>query len=551
MRRFQYNRYDDQNRNTNWIDTLNSIISFVNENSNKEEVCQQIKIKDFDNSLFLGESKYGHIAINKEYLNDVRTLIVGQPGSGKSYLTRTYIEELLEKEILVFVLDPEGEWVTLKSKYDLILLGKNKSKDYCDIEINEENFEQVIEGCLTKKCSAIINLSEWSEDEDKQKLVTILNTYLIDKAPGHLRQLTNIIYEEASIFAKKNDNSAANQKCKASLKEVAAQGRKRGISSTFITQRITFLSPDIISQCNTYLFGLVEGISDVERTAQILGIKPKNYGIIKELNKEFIAHGKYFCHHGQIKDTQIIFRANKPSTPHFDLMQLLKYEIPRPNKGLQDKINFITSQVGDKTPKIEQNSSQTPQNKDLDAPEPAAPARADSKIEKFEQIVSCLGSIKLKDLYVLAIEKYNPVEAQFEITKWLRGNSSDYLQVEDEIYAKEIKKIKIEDATWFLNKWIDKIDDDKYCKLVEYLFSTNNNNNTLKEIVNEIGLKDAKELNELYLKHIGTGLLYAHETELCLNEIFFHHKLNEVDEELIESSDEEEFDDFEEMDSYN
>src|SRR5574338_1086172 len=142
MNRFR--DFDRDRRTNSFVQEIENMLDFIRENHEISSKNIQIKIKDPENAIFLGDSKFGPVALNKEYFNDVRTLIVGQPGSGKSYLTRCYIEQLLDEgSILVFVFDPEGEWITLRQKYDILILGKNKEQDHCDIEINENNFEKV------------------------------------------------------------------------------------------------------------------------------------------------------------------------------------------------------------------------------------------------------------------------------------------------------------------------------------------------------------------------------------------------------------------------
>ena len=53
-----------------------------------------------------------------------RCLIMGNSGSGKSYTSRRILEESHDK-ILSIVLDVEGEFVTLREKYDYLIIGED------------------------------------------------------------------------------------------------------------------------------------------------------------------------------------------------------------------------------------------------------------------------------------------------------------------------------------------------------------------------------------------------------------------------------------------
>jgi hypothetical protein len=63
-----------------------------------------------------------------------RTCVIGASGSGKSYLVAVLCEELCRAGIPFLVIDTEGEYHTLKEKYDLLWVGDEEG---CDVRLNE------------------------------------------------------------------------------------------------------------------------------------------------------------------------------------------------------------------------------------------------------------------------------------------------------------------------------------------------------------------------------------------------------------------------------
>lgn len=61
--------------------------------------------------------------IDLSTLIDTRALICANSGGGKSYTARKILEES-NKEVMSIVLDVEGEFKTLREKYDFLLIGE-------------------------------------------------------------------------------------------------------------------------------------------------------------------------------------------------------------------------------------------------------------------------------------------------------------------------------------------------------------------------------------------------------------------------------------------
>ena len=76
------------------------------------------------------------VSIDLDDIVKGRALFQANSGGGKSYLLRKFLEESNGK-IQQIIIDPEGEFSTLREKYDYLLVGK----DNADIQIDINHAE--------------------------------------------------------------------------------------------------------------------------------------------------------------------------------------------------------------------------------------------------------------------------------------------------------------------------------------------------------------------------------------------------------------------------
>ena len=63
------------------------------------------------------------VNFNLKKLKRSHLLITGASGSGKSYFERVIAEQIVGR-MQTFVIDPEGEYVTLREKFNFLLVGE-------------------------------------------------------------------------------------------------------------------------------------------------------------------------------------------------------------------------------------------------------------------------------------------------------------------------------------------------------------------------------------------------------------------------------------------
>ena len=76
-------------------------------------------------SIPIGRTSSGEaLALDIPRLIDTRMLIQGNSGAGKSWLLRLLAEQAGGR-VQTIILDPEGEYATLREKLDMVLVGRD------------------------------------------------------------------------------------------------------------------------------------------------------------------------------------------------------------------------------------------------------------------------------------------------------------------------------------------------------------------------------------------------------------------------------------------
>ncbi|BCS90589.1 MAG: DNA double-strand break repair helicase HerA [Candidatus Micrarchaeota archaeon] len=177
-----------------------------------------------------------------------RVFIIGQSGSGKSYLVGVILEELIKNNISFIVFDTEGEYTNIKTDNVIIISSENG-----DIDFNI-SFDALMRSILENNLSLIVDLSL---REDKVEICYSMLDALY-KAETLLKRPIFVFIEEADIFAPQTPSSQTN-----SVENISFRGRKRGISLFVITQRPSRISKNVLSQCNLGFIGRMTIANDI------------------------------------------------------------------------------------------------------------------------------------------------------------------------------------------------------------------------------------------------------------------------------------------------
>jgi hypothetical protein len=226
-------------------------------------------------------SKLGEkLSVNAQTLVDTRLLIQANSGGGKSYAIRKLLEAT-HGQLQQIVLDVEGDFSSLREKFDFVLAGKGG-----DIPATVKSAGMLARKVLELETDLIVDLYELKQ-HDRIKFVRLFLEEMIN-APKNLWHPALIVIDEAHLFAPEKGNAESM----AAVIDLCTRGRKRGYGAILATQRLSKLHKDAAAECNNKLIGRTLLDIDVKRAADELGFMGKDWTKFRTLKPgEFYAFG--------------------------------------------------------------------------------------------------------------------------------------------------------------------------------------------------------------------------------------------------------------------
>ena len=295
--------------------------------------------------MIIGKNKETNenVTIDLVRLISTRLLIQANSGGGKSWLIRRLLEQTHGK-VQQIVIDLEGEFSTLREKFDYLLVGKEG-----EIPANIQTAELLARKLLMLNVSTIIDLSELKNHER----ITFVKRFLdsLVNAPRELWHTCLVIVDEAHHFCPEGGKSESAS----SVIDLQTRGRKRGFCGVLATQRIAKLHKDAAAECNNVLVGRTVIDIDRKRASNDLGFTTKEQEIsLKKLDDgEFFGYGPAISKEdyinvkvGEIKTTHPEPGKNiiKASATPDNIKKLLKDVIDLPKEAeseLKTKKEFL------------------------------------------------------------------------------------------------------------------------------------------------------------------------------------------------------------------
>lgn len=229
-----------------------------------------------------------NLAIDVERLSAGRLLISAQSGAGKSWALRRLLEQTYGL-IPQIIIDREGEFYTLREKFDYLLAGGEGSDCAADVRSAALLARKILE----LRLSAIVDI-EPLPGPQRHEFVQRFVGALID-APKRLRTGALVVLDEADQFAAESGGSGKTERAESRRKviELASLGRKRGLVPCFATQRLSKLSKDVAAECANRLVGRTTLDTDAKRAIEELGFEPRaGRAALRGLDDgEFFAYG--------------------------------------------------------------------------------------------------------------------------------------------------------------------------------------------------------------------------------------------------------------------
>lgn len=269
--------------------------------------------------------------IDLQKLIDTRLLIQAGSGGGKSWAIRK-IAESVGDSVQQIILDPEGEFVTLREKFDFVLVSKEG-----DIPLSLRYAETLAHRILETGVSAIVDLYELKHHERILFVKRFLDALV--NAPKELWHSCLVYVDEAHIFCPESSKSESM----ASVIDLCTRGRKRGFCAILATQRLSKLHKDAAAECLNKMIGRTGLDNDRKRSGDELDMNSKSDTIkLRELEQ-----GEFYCFGPAISNEVKKFTVGPVTTTHLRSGKRITATPPTPNavKKILSKLQDIPEEA--------------------------------------------------------------------------------------------------------------------------------------------------------------------------------------------------------------
>ena len=233
----------------------------------------------------LGKTQSGqHVDIDLEMLLKTRLLVTASSGGGKSETLRRILEESVG-HLQCIVIDPEGEFSTLREKKPFVLVGEGG-----ETPADLRTAALVATRLLELNASAVCDLYEMKVQDRHEWVKRFLDSLV--HSPKALWHPVLVVIDEAHTFCpeKGYGESVASQ----AVIDLCNLGRKRQFCAVLSTQRLSKLSKNAVEPLQNYLVGRTT-FDDQARAASTFKIAPGAATREFSLELERLKDGEFIC----------------------------------------------------------------------------------------------------------------------------------------------------------------------------------------------------------------------------------------------------------------
>ncbi len=193
-----------------------------------------------------------------------RLLVQANSGGGKSWALRRLLEQT-QGQLQHLVLDIEGEFGTLRERFDYVLAARTGG----DCVAEPRSAALLARRLLELGTSAIVDLYELQAGE-RVRFVRLFLEALLD-APRELWHPALVVVDEAHLFCPQ----AGSAESAPAVIDLMTRGRKRGFCGVLATQRLSKLHKDAAAEANCKLIGRASLDVDLRRAGDELGFSSR------------------------------------------------------------------------------------------------------------------------------------------------------------------------------------------------------------------------------------------------------------------------------------
>lgn len=280
-------------------------------------------------------------------LIDTRALVQANSGGGKSHTLRRLLEQTHGK-VQQLVIDPEGEFASLRERYDYVLAARTGG----DTAADPRAAKLLAERLLQLGVSAILDIYELKAHE-RIRFVRHFLEALVD-APKSLWHPALVVVDEAHVFCPQQGEAESA----GAVIDLCTRGRKRGFSAILATQRLSKLHKDAAAELNNKLIGRTGLDVDRKRAGEELGFTTKE----QLLSLRQLEPGAFYAFGPALSLEVIQVQVGPVQTTHPKAGSRIAFTPPPPT----DKVKALLPQLADLPAEAEQKQrSEAELKKDL------------------------------------------------------------------------------------------------------------------------------------------------------------------------------------------
>jgi len=190
--------------------------------------------------------------------------VFGRTGSGKSYTAGVLMEELFEYDQPMVIVDPHGEYASLKVKPD------GEASDYRVVEYADLEFNSAADSDLDLDSidpldlarpgqATVLNLRGVDTERQEDIVANLLDALFLARKRDRI-PATKVFLEEAHLFAPQRKNEPRSV-----IENIAKEGRKFGFTLTLISQRPSEIYANIRAQLQAFAIHKLTDDTDIKK----------------------------------------------------------------------------------------------------------------------------------------------------------------------------------------------------------------------------------------------------------------------------------------------
>lgn len=269
-----------------------------------------------------------------DVLLSTRLLIQANSGGGKSWALRRLLEQT-SGQVQQLVIDPEGEFATLRERFDYVLAAKQGGDTLADPRAARLLAERLLELGV----SAVLDIYELKAHE-RVRFVKLFCEALVD-APKALWHPVLVVLDEAHVYAPEKGSAESLQ----AVIDLATRGRKRGFCLVQATQRLSKLHKDAAAEMNNKLIGRSALDVDMDRAGDELGFSKADRQRLRHLEA-----GEFYAFGPALSRTVTKVRVGPVATSHPKAGAKLAAVVPPPT----DRVRAVLAKLADLPAEAEQ-----------------------------------------------------------------------------------------------------------------------------------------------------------------------------------------------------